>query len=223
MISRALLSLTALSFFMAPFGLSAQDEQRPIRTLIGGGRELDHGGWGAATTHYTRVMDKDALLVGVRGGWLIDHRVTLGFAGHGLVTPVPNSAYDAHLIANGEVLRRKSSLHMGYGGLFIEPIIAYRSPVHISLPLIVGAGGATYGYESRLPVDLDPHAYEHHSDAQAFFVVEPGIELEFNVIPLVRLGFGASYRYTSDLDMPVTPKDALHGMNLGVSVKVGRF
>ena len=54
-------------------------------------------------------------------------------------------------------------------------------------------------------------------------VREPGIELELNVIRLVRLGIGASYRYTSDLDMPATPKDALHGINAGVSIKVGCF
>ncbi len=49
------------------------------------------------------------------------------------------------------------------------------------------------------------------------------IELELNVIRLVRLGIGASYRYTSDLDLPETPKDALHGINAGVSIKVGCF
>jgi hypothetical protein len=196
-------------------------EDAPIRTLLGGDKPLHHGGWGGVTAHYTRVLDKDALLVGARGGWLIDHRVTIGFAGHGLVTPVANPAYDQYLIANGEVLRRNSSLHMGYGGLFIEPVISYRSPVHITLPLIVGAGGVGYSYNSRFPENIDKQ--EYRDDVQAFFVVEPGIELEFNIIPLVRLGLGASYRYTTDIDLPGTPKDALHGFNTGVSVKVGRF
>lgn len=194
-----------------------------MRTLLGGDKQLHHGGWGALTTHYTRVMDQDALLTGVRGGWIINHRLTIGMAGHGLVTNVPNEAYDAHLIASGEVLRRRSSLYMGYGGLLIEPVIAYRSPIHITLPVIIGAGGVTYGYSTRVPDDFDPFEGNEHYDAQAFFVVEPGIELEMNIIPLVRVGIGASYRYTTDLDLPATPKDALHGINAGLSLKVGRF
>ena len=206
----------------------AQDTtDAPMRPLLGDGRKQHNGGWGAPTAHYTRILDHDALLVGARGGWLIDHRVTIGFAGHGLVTNVPNTAYDQHLIDQGVQLRRRSSLYMGYGGLFIEPIVAYRSPVHIALPILIGAGGVTYGYnhgydpadQTGTPQRMDDRDW----DAQAFFVVEPGIELELNVIRLVRLGIGASYRYTSDLDLPETPKDALHGINAGVSIKVGCF
>jgi hypothetical protein len=196
-------------------------EDQPIRTLLGGDKPLHHGGWGAPTATYTRIMDQDAMLVGVRGAWIINHRFSLGLAGHGLVTNVGNLVYDQYLVDNGTFLRNNSRLYMGYGGLLLEPVIAYRSPVHITLPIIIGAGGAGYGYNGSLPEDFDPFTY--HNDAQAFFVVEPGIELEFNIIPLVRLGLGASYRYTTDLDLPGTPKDALHGFNTGVSLKVGCF
>lgn len=217
---RSILPLFITAILTIPASAQRADEA-PMRTLLGGGKDLHHGGWGAVSTHYTRLLDKDALMVGARGGWLIDHRVTIGFAGHGLVTPVANPAYDDYLIAEGEVLRRNSSLHMGYGGLFIEPVIAYRSPVHITLPLIIGAGGVGYAYNSRFPDSIEQ--IDQRDDAQAFFVVEPGIELEFNVIPLVRLGLGASYRYTTDLDLPGTSKDALHGFNTGLTLKVGRF
>ncbi len=222
MLSRVLHTLLLLALAAVP-AIAQTTDEAPMRTLLGGDKKLHHGGWGAPTTHYTRIMDQDALLVGARGAWIIDHRVSIGLAGQGLVTPVANSAYDAHLIEQGEVLLRRSSLYMGYGGLLIEPVIAYRSPVHITLPVIVGAGGVTYGYGSRLPEDFDPLTYDDRYDAQAFFVVEPGIELEMNIIPLLRVGIGASYRYTTDLDLPATPKDALHGLNAGISVKVGRF
>lgn len=222
MLLRTLFLLLSLALALVPS--CAQDRaEAPIRTLLGAGHKVHHGGWGAPTAHYTRMLDTDALLVGARGGWLIDHRVTIGFAGHGLVTNVPNKAYDRYLVDSGVELRRNSSLYMGYGGLFIEPVIGYRSPVHITLPLIIGAGGVTYGYQSRLPEDFDPFDHDADHDAQAFFVVEPGIALELNVIPLVRIGIGASYRYTSDLDLPATAKDALHGVNAGFSLKVGCF
>src|SRR5690606_29907165 len=121
---------------------------------------------------------------------------------------------DQELVDRGELLRGKSRFHMGYGGILIEPIIGHRSPIHVSLPFIIGAGGCGYEYYSELTDNFDPHDY--NIDAQAFFVVEPGIELEINLIKLVRIGIGASYRYTSNIDLPATPKDALHGINAGM-------
>ncbi|MCB9184620.1 MAG: hypothetical protein H6591_11950 [Flavobacteriales bacterium] len=206
--------------FTATFTFAQQAEE-PMRTLLSGDHHIVHGGWGGPSAHYTRVLDQDALLVGARGGWLINHRLTIGLAGHGLVTYVGNAGYDAYLHDIGRSPRHRSRFDMGYGGLLIEPIIAYRSPIHISLPILVGAGGCVYSWDGQPETDFDPRFYS--DDAQAFFVVEPGIDLELNVIPLLRVGLGASYRYTSDLDLPATSNDALHGLNVGVTVKVGRF
>jgi len=222
MLIRNLITLVSLALIALPCTSVAQSAgDPPMRTLLGGDSTLHHGGWGAPSAHYTRIMDQDAMLVGLRGGWIINHRFTLGFAGHGLVTDVVNKDYDNYLIDNGTVIRDNSRFFMGYGGLLLEPVIAYRSPLHITLPIIIGAGGCGYGYNSELPDDFDPYTYS--DDAQAFFVIEPGIELEMNVISLVRVGIGASYRYTSDIDLPTTAKDALHGLNAGVTIKVGRF
>lgn len=217
----ALFRIHLLLFVFISTVTFAQRTDEPMRTLLSADQDIVHGGWGGPTAHYTRILDQDALLVGARGGWLINHRLTIGLAGHGLVTHVGNTDYDAYLHDIGRTPRHRSRFDMGYGGLLIEPIIAYRSPIHISLPILVGAGGCAYSWDGQPETDFDPRFYT--DDAQAFFVVEPGIDLELNVIPIVRVGLGASYRYTSDLDLPGTAKDALHGLNLGVTVKVGRF
>lgn len=217
---RDMLFATALMIASVP-SIAQTTQDQPMRTLLGGETKLEHGGWGAVTTHYTRIMDQDALLVGLRGGWLTNHRLTIGLAGQGSVTPAKNAGYDAHLVAAGETLERDSRMYMGYGGLLIEPVIAYRSPVHVSLPLIIGAGGVGYQWNGRFQDGFDPR--NDRDDGQAFFVVEPGAELEVNIIPLVRLGAGISYRYTSDIDLPGTPKDAARGFNAGISLKIGRF
>ncbi len=206
--------------FASPLLSIAQDDQKP-HTLFGGDQKVEHGGWGAPSAMYTRIMDTDALLVGGRAGWLINHRVSIGLAGYGLVTALPNRNYDTYLQTLGESLTRTSQFEMGYGGLLIEPIIAYRSPVHVSLPVLIGAGGCGYQYSSRDPISVD---FSNYRDvAQAFLVVEPGIDLEINVVPLVRLALGASYRLTSELDLPATPSDALQGMNASFTIKVGWF
>ncbi len=188
-----------------------------MRTLFGGG-DTHSGGWGAPTASYTRIMDQDAMLVGLRGGWIIDHRFTLGLAGHGLVTKVDNPGYDEAV--NSPLIQGESQLFLGYGGLLLEPVIAYGSPVHIALPVIIGAGGCGYYYSYEQPLN---GSYGTVDDAQGFFVLEPGIELEMNLIRLVRLGLGASYRYTSNIDLPGTSATALQGWNAGISIKVGSF
>ena len=219
LLSLALLFLTTT----APAWLHAQADSLPMRTLIGSGSGRSNGGWGGLSAHYTRIMDQDALLAGVRGGWIIDHQVTIGFAGYGLVTNVPNANYDAHLAGEGRFVQRTSQFRMGYGGVLIEPVIGYRSAVHVTLPILIGAGGAVYEtYENPYGYPGRPFP-TYHEDAQAFFVVEPGVNLELSLIKLVRLDLGVSYRYTSDITLPATPKDALRGFNAGVTLKVGRF
>jgi len=226
-------ALAAALLICAPQLSNAQETERNTneqapRTLIGGQGKMTHGGWAAPTASYTRMLKQDAMLVGLRGGWLVNHRLTIGVAGHGMVTSLGNKAYDNAIIESGSLPGRSSRFNMGYGGLLIEPIIAYKSPIHISLPIIIGAGGCAYttGYpwnEEHHDGTGDHHDFNYRDDAAAFFVIEPGLELEMNLIPYLRIGVGASYRYTTDIDLPGTAKDALHGLTTGVSIKVGKF
>ena len=220
-IKHFVLALSLLSVSALPV-LSQTAEEAPMRTLFGTEHDLHHGGWGSPTVACTRIMDQDALLVGGRGGWIIDHRLTIGLAGYGLTTAVENKAYDSYLLNEGVFPQRSSRFQTGYGGLLIEPVIAYKSPVHISLPVLIGAGGCGYRTYTTLPEeDFDPDTW--HDAVDAFFVIEPGVDLEFNLVKMVKLGLGASYRYTSDITLPETSKDAMRGFNANMSIKVGVF
>ncbi|HQV74475.1 MAG TPA: hypothetical protein PLE78_03220 [Flavobacteriales bacterium] len=203
------------------------NDQAP-RTLFGGQGKMTHGGWAAPTASYTQMLKQDAMLVGLRGGWLVNHRLTIGLAGQGMVTSLGNEAYDSAILETGSLPRRSGRFNMGYGGLLIEPVIAYKSPIHISFPIVIGAGGCAYTTEFPWNDEHhdgtdDHYDFNYRDDAAAFFVIEPGVELEMNLIPFLRIGVGASYRYTTDIDLPGTAKDALHGITTGVSIKVGKF
>jgi hypothetical protein len=222
----SLRSLAMGTLFFSAMRLVAQDAPQPeMRTLFGSGKDLYHSGWGAPTAAYTTIMDQSAMLVGLRGGWLIDHRLTIGIAGFGLVTPVENEAYDAYLVSTGDVLLDKSRFQTGYGGLFIEPVIGYANPVHITIPILIGAGGCGYSIDRMFDEDWDDDfdPYTYHDDYQAYFVAEAGVGLELNVVKMVRFNVSGSYRYTSNIDLPATAKDALNGFNATLSLKVGVF
>ncbi|MBK6542665.1 MAG: hypothetical protein IPG10_15565 [Flavobacteriales bacterium] len=199
----------------------AQRDSSDMHTLFGGARTIKHGGWGGPSAVYTRMLDQEALLVGFKAGWLINHRFSMGLAGYGLVTEVKNPAYDTYLQQSGQIILQPSQFEMGYGGLLLESIIAYKSPVHVSLPVLIGAGGCTY--QRVTPPTLWSDSLSYVDDSQAFFVVEPGIDIELNVTRYLRLGLGGSYRLTSDMELPATAKDALHGINAALTIKVGVF
>ncbi len=165
--------------------------------------------------HVSQIDSKDAILIGARGAWVIGHGFALGFAGNGFLNDYSwNPA-----IAGG----RNVNLTGGYGGLLLEPIILPKFPVHISIPIVIGAGGIAY------TSTFNPYPYDYEDfelfveDAAAYFVVEPGVELEFNVVRFFRLAVGGYYRFTSDIRMYDTPEDVLNGWSVGITLKFGKF
>lgn len=171
------------------------------------------GGYGALSIGYTQINNRDAILMGGRGEWVIGHGFGLGLAGYGFVNdPIYDPIDDLNY-----------SLAGGYGGLIMEPIIMGWFPVHVTFPIMIGAGGvANTSYSSNV---YDPYEYwdGYVEDATAFFVAEGGMELEFNLVQFFRIALFGTYRYTSDIIMENVPKDALRGWNGGVTFKFGIF
>ena len=60
-------------------------------------------------------------------------------------------------------------------------------------------------------------------DATGYLLIEPGIELEFNVVRFFRLALGGYYRYTSKIQLNDTPEDVLNGWSAGITLKFGKF
>lgn len=212
-----LLIISILVFTIA----KSQDlyENDEIRTIFS--REKSNGGYGAFTISYSNIGGYDALVTGGRGAFIFDRVLAVGLAGYGFVN---NLEYDRF---NNQI---HSSLAGGYGGLLIEPILAGTSPVHLSFPVLIGAGGVTLTDFYNLDDWQSPFSnYEY--DYDAFFVVEPGVELELNVTRFFRLAAAVSYRYTSEIELlgfedlingPVAP-NALRGFNYGLTFKFGKF
>lgn len=201
---------------------NAQDNYQndEIKTIFSKNRS--NGGYGALTVGYSEIGGRDALVTGARGAFIFDHSFAIGLGGFGFVN---NLDYNNHSNIN------EYSLAGGYGGIFFEPIVAGRSPVHVSFPVLVGMGGVSvfkdYGYEWDWDWEnKDPNYPSYGTDV--FFVVEPGIDVEFNLARFFRLALTASYRYTSDIrfsniDLYNIKEDALRGFNFGMTFKFGKF
>jgi hypothetical protein len=204
--------LTLLIFLCLGFHIvSAQDENNDdqISTLFSKNRS--NGGYGAFSFSYTQINGKDAFLMGARGSWVIGHSFAIGLGGCGFVDNV-----DYHGWVNSTPY---NSLGGGYGGLYLEPIIAPRFPVHLSFPILLGVGGIT-----NMPINQNLDNWiPDETNSDTYLVFEPAVELEFNMTHHLRMAATFSYRITSGISMIDTDPDVLEGMAAGLIFKFGRF
>jgi hypothetical protein len=185
-------------------------ENREIQTLLG--HNQPGGGYGAFSIGYSMIDDRQAILFGGKFAWIASHSVGFGFAGTGFINEFH---YEP-------LLDKEVALAGGYAGLYIEPILMPRFPVHLSFPILFGAGGISYVSKES---DLNNNLIE---DSKAFLIIEPGAELELNLTRHFRFAVGASYRFPSAFDIgltgsPIVNAESLRGMSYMVTFKFGRF
>lgn len=213
---RAMMMFILLAFLLYPLkaqedkDLEYKERRDEVMTLFGD-HNVSHGGYGAITIGYSQIDNMDAIIMGGRGAWIIGHWFAIGFGGLGFIN-------DMHYNA---VLGQNVNLTGGYGGLVMEPIILPKIPVHISTPVLFGVGGIAY-MSSYGSLDWDQPNYLTE-DATSFVIIEPGVEVEFNIVKFFRLALGASYRYTSEIDLYDTYPDVLNGLSYNISLKFGKF
>jgi len=201
------------------FSFGQERTKEEMRTLFGDrDNKISHGGYGSISVGWTQIDSKDVLTLGGRAGWLIDHHVTLGVAGKAFM----NSVYVDGYWPTNEGFNEGYYLVGGYGGFFIEPIIAPHSPIHVSFPILIGGGGLALNENTWHDYDWEYDYYEPF-DWDSYFVFEPGVEIELNVVEFFRIGLGASYRITSNMHMQYVPKDMMNGFNAACTFKFGKF
>jgi hypothetical protein len=185
-----------------------KDSQDEIQTLAGD--RTHHGGFGAITFTATDFNDKDMILIGIRGGWIINRALAIGFEGHGLLPIAEYSSIDS---------ATSTRAVGGYGGMFIEPIVYSNKIVHVTFPISAGAGWVGY------VVDWEDYNYYETDlvDDDVFWYIKPGASVELNVARNFRINLGASYRFTQDLQLLNTPSDGFTGWNYFLTLKFGSF
>lgn len=124
---------------------------------------------------FSTLNDSLAYWPGVGVGWILGSVVTIGFEGYLLAshTPLENAAL--------------SPFSMAVAGMVFEAIPSPESRSHLAFNVLMGVGGAQAGGE----MDLDSLA------RHGFYVVEPGVNIEFNLTRNIRLCPGVSYLWIS--------------------------
>ncbi len=199
-------------FFQAII-LSAAAQSDDVKTLFS--KESEIRGFGSFDMKVTDFNEEVALFLGGHGGVILNKHFMFGGGGYGLST---DNDFD---FTDESGTTEKLNLYGGYGGLILGYVIAPKEVIHISFPVLIGAGGVEVTDDSRPRVD-DQRATIERS---AFFVVEPMVEAEMNVARFLRIAVGGGYRFIqgADLDVNNISDEDLSGWTTGISFKFGKF
>jgi hypothetical protein len=186
---------------------SAQSEQTLLPDRI------VSGGYGAPVQRFSKIAGRGALLTGIEGGWIVNHRFVLGAAGYGLATQnIRNAGSPLH-----DSRGRSPVVEMGYGGITLGYVVQPMRLTHLSFQVLLGGGGVTY--------DVQDIAGMRSEDAPAdgFFVAEPSVHGELNVSRFFRIGVGVGYRSVAGASLEGLGDRALRGASASLTLKLGRF
>ncbi len=202
--------LIALISLLFSFSLSAQTDE--IQTLSDKG--LESGGYGAPTFAFTSFNGKGLPLMGMRGGWIINHVISLGAEGNFYV---PMAAYELKDEDRVEIATVRTV--GGYGGLLIEPVLFNKKFVHINFPFSIGLGWMGYLNDW----DGQPDYSGEIIDSNSFWYCQPGIGGELNVTSFFRINLVVSYRIVYGLHLLATDNDSFDAWNVMLVLKFGKF
>lgn len=191
--------------------------EREQQTLFG--NKKGFGGFVGFGSKTSEINGQMAYLMGGEASFVFGHSLNIGFEGYGMITDVTSNT----LNDDGDPY----FLQLGYGGIHIEPVIASDNLIHVTLPILLGAGGIAETERSYFKGQIG-NGFEAHFDqkpyrSDMFLVAEPGVNLELNVFKFMRLTGGVSYRFVSDAQIPGLHKTDLEGITGNLSLRFGWF
>jgi len=196
-----LLVLIAICAVASP--LAAQEPE----TLVRG--RVTSGGFGGPAVRVTQLIGQTGIMMGGRGGWIINHSFILGGGGYGLV---------ANVDARVPSVYGDRRLAFGYGGVEMEYVHDWDRLIHVSVMLLIGGGGV--GYQASVD---DPRGSNYDHPMDEVFVLEPAVEAHLNVTEFFRLSAGVAYRYVNGVTTPTTSNASLSGGSAVMTFRFGEF
>lgn len=202
-----------LMALLATFQVEAQPNgnrgrDSDIQSLLHRDNELS--AMGMVDFKFTELIDTKALLLGAKAGMIINKRFLFGLGGYGIASNVQ--------FGSGPNGGQPLQLYGGYAGMLLGGVIAPEQVVHLSIPILLGAGGVEVSDAHYFPSFADS---EFTIDRSAFFVVEPGLDIEVNVTRTLRVGIGASYRWVSGADLTTLSDADLTDWSGNFSIRLG--
>jgi hypothetical protein len=172
----------------------------------------------AATNSFTSINGKFANMSGLYGGWFVNKKLLIGVGG-----AATNTA-----LRVPERYKTEAGADMRYQyaqfGLMTEYVMNSNNKVHLAFNMLTGAGFTAQYIQDEWETFDDRHHYDHYDhDTNFFVVVEPGAQVEVNILRWMRLSTGVSYRQTFGSNAKGLSDGDLSNISGNVGLKFGRF
>ncbi len=187
--------------------MSVWAEENQKKTSIGD--PVKRGGFGGPVLKVTEINDVFGLMIGGRGGWILNHTFAIGGGFYGLLRDI-----------GVEDSRFERDFEFAYGGLELEYIIAPRRVIHLSVQTLIGFGGLT---DRERSFDRFDEFNRFDGPDDSFFIAEPGLNLIWNMKTYLRIGLGGSYRFIRGVGVEGLHNSDLSGSSVILIFKFGRF
>lgn len=167
-----------------------------------------HGVYMGLGFHYGKLKRADTYGASYKVAYVANQQFEVGFVATGFYADMNRLGLEYN----------DQDLAGVYGGLHIEPILFSKSKINLSFPLLIG-GGAIGLVENSIH-----HTQDWEDDWQPIFVIEPGINILYNISRYIQFETGLKYRVSSRINLePDYSLKRINGFTAGLGIKVGVF
>lgn len=206
----------AVLFSLSSFNVSAQDT---IHTLLKLTKPHSWGIYLAPETQYGQVKSAFTGFGGGSAMLMINNRFAFGVTAQRSL----NRNFSPKGIS-------PLFLQSAIGGLKMEYTPKPTAAVHVTFPLLVGAG---FAQADSLSENHASRSFEGHgrnngfsgNRGNSYAIIQPGINVEANLLSFMKLFVGANYRFSilSDNNSALLTANTLQGVSISAGAKVGIF
>ncbi|ASV32164.1 hypothetical protein [Maribacter cobaltidurans] len=203
---------TALLLFLL-FGILGFSQNQDEEYITFNDRKnVVHGVYLGLSTYFGEIDDKDTYIGGLKVAYVANRQFEVGFMANVLYSE--QDVFNPRNSSNDDIIAV-------YGGLHLEPILFGKSKVSLSFPVLIGGGAVGYVNHDDIVHEEDVDLNE--DDLDAVFILEPGMNVLFNISRYVQLEAGVRYRFSSEIELADSPLDRINGFSGGIGVKLGVF
>jgi hypothetical protein len=169
----------------------------------------------------TQLDKKLAPMAGGSFMLLLNKKIGIGFTGY----------------VSGNPHNKSELMKLGYGGVKLEYTIKPNARFHTTIPLLIGAGFANndsldHFRNQNFGSGRPKHDFDNHGRQQfnQFFIIQPGINVEGNLMKYVKVFGGVNYRIATKMDShpqnisitEIKPSQ-ISGLSVNLGLKFGVF
>lgn len=163
---------------------------------------LTNIGFGGTALRFSKFNDQLAIMNGGRGAATINHKLTIGGGGYGIVNRIKLESNSPDTF---------NFVKMGYGGLELGYILYPGKKMNVGISILLAGGAA---FKESLP-KVKGNAFS------VFPVLEPSVYSEFFLGRLIRIQAGVSYRYMDGSKLAYMKNSAVNGFSCYVNLLFG--